>query len=282
MDVGVVRFAVPADWVATMGANCVLPPATGVVLLRLLTSDLGCDGSPPLPADRLVISAASGEPPTSASNVQVGRFDAWQLPDSAMATYRLTNGIEIATTGPDSAQILGGFTDSGAVRVLQNGPVTETTDWKSVVVAGVSMLVPPSWDVLDLAHQDFSHGFAPNPGTCRDAWFVSEDPRVFIGEADPNIAVGCVAVDRWPITAVDGIWAREIPSEAVQIGPVIAHGTTGGLDISVVGRTLPDNDSIDPVLDLIIHASGRTVRVNIGVGPDATIARTILHSLHSS
>ena len=55
-----------------------------------------------------------------------------------------------------------------------------------------------------------------------------------------------------------------------------------GLDVSVVERTLSDNDSIDPVVDLILHASGHIVRVSIGVGPDATIARTILHSLHES
>ena len=160
--------------------------------------------------------------------------------------------------------------------------MTATTDWKPVVVAGVSMLVPPSWEVRDLAHQDISQGFVPNPGTCGDGWFYSEAPRALIGEADPNIAVGCVAVDRWPIAAVDGVWAREITSDTVDIGPVVAHGTTDGLDVSVVERTLSDNDSIDPVVDLILHASGHIVRVSIGVGPDATIARTILHSLHES
>ena len=88
-----------------MGADCVLPPATGIVLLTFLTPNFGCGGGPPMPADRLVISAADGEAPTSPPNVHVGRFDAWQLPNSTMDTYRLTNGREIALTGPDSAQV---------------------------------------------------------------------------------------------------------------------------------------------------------------------------------
>jgi hypothetical protein len=136
--------------------------------------------------------------------------------------------------------------------------------------------------VKDLAHQDFSQGFSPNPAADHGAWFYSVVPRVFIGKADPNIVTGGLAVDQWPIAAVDAAWVYEIPADTANIGPVIASGTTNCLQISVVERTLPDNNSIDLVLDLIVRSADHTVRVSIGVGPDASIARTILRSIHAS
>lgn len=105
---------------------------------------------------------------------------------------------------------------------------------------------------------------------------------MFIGKADPNIVTAGLAVDRWPIAAVDAAWEYEIPDDTANIGPVIASGTTNCLRVSVVERTLPDNNSIDPVLDLIVRSADHTVRVSIGVGPDASIARTILRSIHAS
>lgn len=210
---------------------------------------------------------------------ELRRVDAWQVPDS---TYRLTNGIEVAATGADSAQILASFTDAGVARILQNGPQAENTDWTPVAVAGVSLFVPPNWKVKDLPHQDFSQGFSPNPAADHGAWFYSVVPRVFIGKADPNIVTAGLAVDQWPIAAVDAAWEYEIPDDTANIGPVIASGTTNCLRVSVVERTLPDNNSIDPVLDLIVRSADHTVRVSIGVGPDASIARTILRSIHAS
>ena len=283
MDVSTLRFAVPANWIATMAATCVLQPAPGVVLLPFLTPELFCGaGNRPLPADRLVISAATGEPPTSPPDAHVGSFDAWQLPNSLITTYRLTSGIQIAVAGPESAQILASFTDAGAVRILQTGPMVTTTDWKPVSVAGVTMLVPPNWDIRDLAHQDTSKGFFPDPGTCGAPWFYTEVPRAFIGEADPKVTVGCLMIDSWPITPIDGVWTREMSADAKAPGPIVARGSTNGREISVVEQTLPTNNSIDPVLDLLVRASGHTVRISIGVGPDPSVARTILHSLRST
>ena len=157
---------------------------------------------------------------------------------------RLTNGIEVAATGTDSAQILASFTDAGAARILQNGPQAENTDWTPVTVAGVSLLVPPNWKVKDLAHQDFSQGFSPNPAADHGAWFYSVVPRVFIGKADPNIVTGGLAVDQWPIAAVDAAWVYEIPADTANIGPVIASGTTNCLQISVVAQT-PARQQLD-------------------------------------
>ena len=284
MDVGTLRFAVPANWIATVGTTCVLRSAPGVVLFPFLTPHLFCGaGNLPLPANRLVISAATGEPPTSPPDAHVGSFQAWQVPNSLITTYRLTSGIQIAVAGPESAQILPSFTDAGAVRMLQTGPMVATTDWKSVSVADVTMLVPPDWDTRDLAHQDTSKGFVPDPGTCDTAWFLDEFPRAFIGEADPHITVGCPAASgSWPVTPIDGVWADEIPADAKAPGPIVAHGSTNGLEISVIEQTLPTNNSIDPVADLLVRASGHTVRISIGVGPDSSVARTILHSLHST
>ena len=278
MDVGLVRFSVPQDWVATDMPCAYQQVAHGVVALTFLRSELVCsDGTVPLSDNRLVISAAHGEPPQISPDAHVGSFDAWQLPNSESADYRLTNGIEVAATGADSALILASFTDSGAVRILQHGPLAVTNDWKPVHIAGVSLLVPPNWNV-----QDLTNSLNQNPGECqRERWFWPETPRAIIGDGDPGVTHSCGGFSSWPIAAVDGVWAHEIPDDAALIGPVAAHGTTNALDVSIVERTLPDTSSIDPVVDVIVRVSGHIVRVSIGVGPDATTARTILHSLRS-
>lgn len=279
MDVGLVRFSVPQDWVATDEPCAYRQLAHGVVSLTFLIPELVCsDGTVPVSDNRLVISAANGEPPQISPGAHVGSFDAWQLPNSESADYRLTNGIVVAATGPDSALILASFTNSGAVRILQRGPLATTTDWKHVNIAGVSLLVPPTWNV-----QDLTNSLNQNPGECqREPWFWPEFPRAIIGDGDPGVTHSCGGFWWWPIAAVDGVWAHEIPDDAAHIGPAAAHGTTNGLDISIVERTLPDTSSIDPVVDVIVRVPGHVVRISIGVGPDATTARTILHSLHST
>ena len=76
---------------------------------------------------------------------------------------------------------------------------------------------------------------------------------------------------------------RELSTDqAGELGDTAAHGTTNGLDISVVKRTLPTNETTTPIVDLIVRTKSHVVRVSIGVGLDDSIARTILQSLHAS
>jgi len=280
MDVGVLRFAVPDGWAAPISRSCLQPEPVGVVLLDFLAPLATCSPEIGLPDGRLIIDFTEAEPPSTAPDVKVGQYDAWQLSDAPLATYRLANGIEISIGGPDAAQTLATFSDSGAQRVLHNGPVVETAEWTTVTVDDVSLLVPSGWDVVDLPHQDPNRGFFPNPGTCNDAWFYVEAPRAFTGETDS--VPSCILVRDRPTTPTDGVWIRDIAADTSTPGPIVAHGTTNGLDISVVDRTLPDNDTVSPTLDLLVHTPSHVVRVSIGVGSDPTIARTILRSLHAA
>jgi hypothetical protein len=86
---------------------------------------------------------------------------------------------------------------------------------------------------------------------------------------------------QWPITPNDGVWLRDITTDTAAPGPMVAHGTANGLDVSVVERMLPDNDTVSPTVDLIVRTPSHVVRVSIGVGSDPTTARTVLHSLHA-
>jgi hypothetical protein len=287
MDVGVLRFAVPNGSAAPLSDSCLPQDVRGVVLLEFLTPDpTTCSPTPPMPDSRLLMTFADGDPPATAPNVQVGRFPAWLLAETPIASYRLTDGIEVSVAGADSSQILATFTDSGAVRVLQHGPVVATTGWKTVTIDDVSMQVPLLWGVIDLSHQDVDHGVVPNPGSCSDAWFDGNAPTAFIGESD--IAVSCAPPPladglQHRLTPENGVWMRDLSTaQAGELGDVIAHGTTNGLDVSVIKRTFPDNETTTPIVDLVVRTASHIVRVSIGVGLDDSIARTILQSLHAS
>jgi hypothetical protein len=142
----------------------------------------------------------------------------------------------------------------------------------------ISLLVPSSWQLIDLPHQDLSHGFFPDPGTCLNSWFDRDFPRALVGNSDPHITVSCIEVEQWPITPTDGVWARDLPSD-IDLGPVVARNTVNGLDISIVEHDLPDNRTISPVVDLVVRTASHTVRISVGVGLDASITRTIIESL---
>lgn len=291
MDVGPVRFAVPAGWAAPNGFTCLDPAVTGYVLLADLiatTSTCGSDtaacpqGVCELPVSHMVIGSTRGAAPVTAPDAHVGMFDAWRLTDEPIETYRLTNGVEVGVAGPDAVQILATFTNSGWRRVLQDAPLADSAGWKRVDFGGVFALVPPAWDLIDLAHQDIPHGFFPDPGTCQDPWFWPGYPHALIDVADPNIGAGCIVVVEWPIHPGDGIWMRGIGHDA-NIGPDAASGVIDGMSVSVLDRPLPsDAATANPLVDVIVHTSTGAVRISIGVGLDPSVARTILHTLRQS
>ncbi|MEY2444634.1 MAG: hypothetical protein QOE00_1214 [Ilumatobacteraceae bacterium] len=285
MDVGAVRFAVPDTWVAPLsGASCAMGPTDGVVLLPFLASTGAC-GPEPAIVSRLVIDASAGQPPSTSPDARVGQFDAWHLPDTSdpiTVAYRLGSGIDVGVAGPDAQQILNTFGDSGARRALETGRPLSTSGWKPVTVDGVSVLVPPNWEMRDLSTQDPAEGFFPDPGTCAYGWFSGGIPRALTGRSGSNTAVSCAASFEHPVEPADGLWARALGTDETVSGPVVAHGTIDGLDVSVIERGLPDDDTVSPIIDLVVRSATHVVRVSVGIGLDPAIARAIVHSLHAA
>ena len=284
MDVGAVRFAVPDNWVAPLSGSCARGPWDGVVLLPFLTSTGSC-GPGPVIGSRLVIDASAGQPPSTSPDARVGQFDAWRLPDTSdpiTVAYRLANGIDVSVAGPDAQQILNTFGESGARRALETGRTLSTADWQPVTVDGVSVLVPPSWEVLDLSTQDPAQGFFPDPGTCSYGWFSGDVPRALTDHSDSHIGVNCAVSFEHPVEPADGVWARELGTDETVDGPVVAHGAINGLDVSAIDRALPDDDTVSPIIDLVVRTATHVVRISVGIGLDPAIARAIVHSLHTA
>jgi hypothetical protein len=277
MDVGAVRFAVPADWQAPRDTSCLTLPAGGIVLLPFLQPTEHCSPSLTLPDNQLTITRADVPLPTTPPDAKLGDLDAWQTSDSP-TTYRLPSGVEVSAAGPDAPQILATFTTSGAHRALQDGPLVDTSDWKSVTFHGVSLLVPATFEQLDLAHQDHQQGFMPDPGTCDYGWFAWM-PRALVDTQDPHITVSCAVSMAWPTVPADGVWMRTL--DGAQLTPT-ASGNLGGLEVSIVQPDLPGDATVSPIIDLVIHSAPDDVRVSIGVGTDPSVARTILRSVHAT
>lgn len=291
VEVGPVGFAVPPGWQVPNGFTCLDRGTPGYVLVADIVPSASTCATPNVacPVDacadtnaRVVIATAAGDAPVSPPDARVGSFDAWRIGDAPIETYRLTNGVEVGVVGPDAAPILATFTDSNPRRALQTGPLADTSTWKTVSFAGVSVLVPPRWELLDLAHQDIPHGFFPDPGTCQEPWFWPGYPRALVDVSDPHIGVSCIVVVELPVRPEEGLWIRDVPA-GESLRPMAAEGVVDGMDVGVLDRPLPsDAATANPLVDLIVHDGTRTLRISIGVGLDPTIARTILRSIHRS
>ncbi|HUS61126.1 MAG TPA: hypothetical protein VMY34_02950, partial [Acidimicrobiales bacterium] len=281
-------FAVPPGWRVPNGYTCLEQGTPGYVLLAdVVATTITCATPTPAcpagacgPTDaHVVISAAAGAAPATQPDARVGGFDAWRLADSSIDTYRLENGVQVAVAGPDAAQILGTFTDSIPKRTLQDGPLVDTSTWQTVTFGGISLLTPPDWELLDLAHQNIPHGFFPDPGTCQEPWFWPGYPRALIDVSDPHIGVSCIVVVELPVRPAEGIWIRD----GGRVGPVVAEGLIDGMDVAVLDRALPsDAATANPLVDIVVQNGTRTIRISIGVGLDPSVARTILRSLRQS
>jgi hypothetical protein len=62
-----------------------------------------------------------------------------------------------------------------------------------------------------------------------------------------------------------------------QIGPVIATGMSGAVEISAI-RVIHDPDPA-PALELVLRHAGEVLRLSIGVPADASVARAIVRSI---
>jgi hypothetical protein len=202
--------------------------------------------------------------------------------------YQFENGYDVSATGPDAPQILASFSDSGMRRALADGPTLSTATWQTVVYEGVQFDVPASWPIVDLPATLFTTtdasgnvnggGGQLDPGTCGGALFPTR--TVFTGRS--GIAPSCPPQLTRALEPHDGVWVRSPDNDAAADLPVAASGTVDGLEIALLAL---DEDRLGrtaaPVV-LRVSDGDRTVLITLGVGIDATTARTILRSLRAA
>lgn len=165
---------------------------------------------------------------------------------------------------------------SSARRVVLAAPERVTavpSDWRTVSFGGVTLQVPPTMRITRLA------GSLLPPGACGKQIFA-DPPTVFVGNGSsvgpfcPFIAAGVVAVP------VDGVWISTMPDAfPAPAGPatVIRGVELGGLAVTIDAAT-------DPLLTIRTRLGGAAAPtvIRLGLGPDPTIARTILSSIRAT
>jgi hypothetical protein len=265
LDFEAVRFAVPSSWITPFG--CREQVERGVLVVASADSDSACTPEA-VGASSAVRITPTGNDARNVSPARVGTLRARRYVQTCVcpAAYGLPGGLDVTVTGPEAAQVLATFTDSGARRALQAGPVADSSDWREIKFDGVGVLVPAAWRVVDLiAGKQFP------ANACGGQLFPSDyDPAVLFGL--PTGPIHCPIAPPGFVGPGDGVWVRPAGSAD---GPLKGY-RIGGLDV-VRLELMPDTE---PALDLVVVTpEGRRMAVSIGTR-DPSIARAILRSLH--
>ena len=293
------RFAVPGDWVVSAESSCVDAP--GAVLLNISAAGRTgtCEGSPALREWLQIVptdTSFDDNMPVAKSPAHVGTLPATQIDyitcDGCAFGYRFANGYEVKASGSKTAEVLATFTDSGARRALQDGPLAETSTWQTIRYEGINFRVPSSWTAVDLPSLPYNrtdangvtvNGAVPYPGVCGGATFPMDEPtRTYLGVSGllPSCPNAPAPLD---LGGGEGAWVRpglDGPVSAYA-GPV-ARGKVHGLDVTIIrvrpgGESAPTRRSTSSCAPAPRRCGCRPVS-----GSDASTARSILRSLHST
>jgi hypothetical protein len=297
LELGDLRFAVPAAWEVPVARSCLMSDAPGAVIMAVDEGEQpDCSPVRPLPASVLTLEATgtASEPGGSMRlGMMTGSLIDAKVCDGCARTYQLDIGLRVTISGPDSDAVLATFTDSGAHRVLQQGPAAPIDGWRRVDYSGIELRVPPTWAVDDLpgsytviTDPDGSPTGASgklNPGACGRQMFPSGLPgRVSLGES-MFTSHGCPVGYGLDLAPGDGVWIRPVDQDAAStLGTPIATSQVDGLAVTVIrpgdqGRITPQS-----VVDLLIDNGSTTLWMTIGTGLDPPTARAILATLRSA
>ena len=287
MDFADFRFAVPPGWDVPIAASCA-QPADGLVLVPPADAS-SCEPASALPESTLIFRRRlmRMEP---GDTMTVGALTAVVAPPcpDCVNVYQFENGYDVSATGPDANRILATLSDSGARRALADGPMSLTDGWQTVTYGGVQFDVPASWPIVDLpatlftttdpSGQVIGGGGQIDPGTCGGALFPT--PQVFTGRS--GLVPSCVPILSRTLEPHDGVWVRLPDDDAAADLPALASGEVGGLDVSLLAADEEALGSTAAPVVLRVSTGDRTILITLGVGIDATSARTILRSLRAS
>lgn len=290
LDLADFRFAVPEAWQAMLSPAW-LQAAPGTVLVCTGEDASPCRAQTPQPSSVLTLGPAEADP-GNGELVMVGTLDAIQVDGSERCVgcppvYVFENGYELTVTGAEAEAILASFTDSGSRRVLQQGPLADTSGWQTISYEGTSLRVPAAWEITDLV-ASYREWTLPdggrsmtgplNPGQCGGAMFGSDTPHsIYLGES-PMVA-SCPDSPYAILEPGEGVWIRPISEESSRaLGTPLAEGTLGGLDLTVIRVDRSQRQTPQAVVDVVVRGGSTTLWMSVGT-QDVAIARSILRSL---
>jgi hypothetical protein len=263
VDYGDARVAAPPDWTVALlprfTTDCPPDAPTGVVIYQ--ESQATCSSVvigpiypgpfPPRPA--LTIHGIKLY--LSADDVTFVSYSAPEL------------GVSLSVRRTGAARsVLGTLTSSARRVVLGPGDAPSVpSDWRTVAFGGVSLRVPPTMPVTHLGPNNLQ------PGACARQAFPK--PAVALGNGYTGL-VRCL-VSPGVAIPTDGVWISA-PH------PQLPHSYATSL--VVAGLRLWVDTSTDPVLTIQPQRGDTELPalVHIGLGPDPSVARTILYSICAS
>jgi hypothetical protein len=180
--------------------------------------------------------------------------------------------VQLTLDGPLTQQILATLGPSSRAAVLAPGPAPQPpSTWQTITYGGLTLRVPPGWPTKDGATFFVSCGGALFP-----------IPEVVLGQS--QYGHDCVIGEDTPtFRPGDGIWLAKQPEPAgggFGLSGLTTLTTTSGLSLGLIDAAEIDNSyRID---GYAATAPGTEININLGLGVDPTVARTILYSLSTA
>lgn len=166
--------------------------------------------------------------------------------------------------------------------MLQVGPHADSTGWREVDYGNVRFRVPADWTVHDLpasyhvvtgANGNQGGGGLADPDACGGPMFTADDPTVDLGH---GTVPSCPARLTYDLEPAEGVWVREV-TEAEAPTFALPNTSSASQDLLISFGDTPLQRIVPaPVFDFTIRNGTHMYSVTVGVGIDASFARSIL------
>ncbi len=284
VDYGDVQVSVPGSW--TIGAGC--PPGVGRVDVGIrpprFCFPVRQDGQ----LNFVYLGYRAPDPRPGGRQVVINGRTMFELPEAMKGEQLIVPSLsaEIIAVGPLSAEIEKTIEPSPVSTVLAGGPAPAIpSSWRQVTYGGLSFDVPPTWPIETATQAGGSYHFCSGPYT------LASPPSVVEYTGEPGSGDVCFN------PGITGI-SLSAPADGLAVDPepgapfdaehtfTTCEAVNGLSACQVV--TDPVTDTAVPALEsgyillkVTIPGSAHSVAVEIGLGGNGTIARTIFHSMRS-
>lgn len=266
-EVNGLRFATPSEWSVPNTGACETYGAPGAVFINQASDAYDCMIDV---ADSMTMGEGIDDPPVGPEHAYGNlRLTPLQAGNCDGCTPRLRgDSFVVRVRGSLRDAIVGTFDEPGWLQALRSGPASDRSQWQDVAFSGVRFSVPRDWPLVDLERADPFSG----PDACGNALF-GQSSGVYLRV--PSGEVICEPPEQFDLRPFDGIWIREAESRPAA-ETVVQSGDVGGLDVTIYDG---DQRSRAGAIELLVEGGDVPLRITIGVGTDASVARAILTSI---
>jgi hypothetical protein len=273
-----VQISVPDDWwIASDRSGPCAEAAPGLVTVGEvgpLSTSSGCEAPPDAASittlTQLPSQFAAGRP-TSVNGVPVVLGAA----DASLGTYYVPSlGVEIVARGTQASRVLRTVTHSPLAVVQAPGPASSVpSDWQHITFSGIELAVPATWAVHRQGWPFCEVGIPVDT-----AWFDQFDAPVvvpgcpMIPEVYPPTAASAAA--RLGVALSTGRYAITYQHQPQRCAP------RNGLRVCTAVVSGPGLQSEQTLQADTTLSDGEPVVMQLGLGGNGVVARTILDSLH--